>query len=206
MFTILDRRISRAAAGLAVIGAFVVAPMAAQAADTSPTGTDTSGVLSPGYLTFSVPTLGSFDTTLTGVTQTVHTTVGGWNITDARGSHAGYSVNVTASQPQIGTTGATLPADSITISPTVASATSGNVDTTAPVTGASTTQAGTPLAVQLSGTAATIDNATTDTGEGSWDFAADSGSVKSLAVVIPSDTTAGTYGSTLTFTAAAKVL
>src|SRR5450755_3897512 len=104
------QRLTRAAIGLAAVSAFALAPVAAQATgDSGPTGTDTSGVLAPGSLTF-----GSFDTTLTGVTQTVHTTVGAWNITDARGSHAGYSVNVTASVPTTGT--ATLPDGSITIS------------------------------------------------------------------------------------------
>src|SRR5450755_3750098 len=175
------QRLTRAAIGLAAVSAFALAPVAAQAtSDSGPTGTDTSGVLAPGSLTFGVPTLGSFDTTLTGVTQTVHTTVGAWNITDARGSHAGYSVNVTASVPTTGT--ATLPDGSITISPTVAAKATGNDGTTAPATGAVATQVGTPLAVNLSTTAATIDNATTNTGEGSWNFAADTSGVKSLAV------------------------
>jgi hypothetical protein len=200
-------RLARAAIGLAAVCAFAVAPMAAQAANTTgPTGTDTSGQVSAGDLTFSAPALGSFDTTLTGVSQTAHATVGDWNITDARGSHAGYSVMVKASVPTVGTAGATLPDGSITITPTKASATDGNTGTTAPVTGAGTTQASTPPGVNLiAGTATAIDNATTNTGEGSWAFTGDSGDVKSLAVVIPSDTTAGTYGSTLTFTAAAKV-
>jgi hypothetical protein len=54
----------------------------------------------------------------------------------------------------------------------------------------------------LSTTAATIASAVAGTGQGGWDFAADSGVAKSLAVVIPGDASAGAYQSTLTFTTA----
>jgi hypothetical protein len=51
----------------------------------------------------------------------------------------------------------------------------------------------------LGTTAATIQNAIADTGQGKWDFA--SGATR-LAVVIPGDASVGEYSSTLTFTAA----
>ena len=54
----------------------------------------------------------------------------------------------------------------------------------------------------LSATPATIENAPPGTGQGEWDFNADSGATKSLTVVIPADASAGNYESTLTFTAA----
>ena len=53
--------------------------------------------------------------------------------------------------------------------------------------------------------AATIASAVEGTGQGGWDFAADSGVAKSLAVVIPGDAGAGTYQSTLTFRTAPPV-
>jgi hypothetical protein len=48
----------------------------------------------------------------------------------------------------------------------------------------------------------TIASAFAGTGQGGWDFAADSGVAKRLAVVIPGDASAGAYQSTLTFTTA----
>jgi hypothetical protein len=86
---------------------------------------------------------------------------------------------------------------SLTLTPTVATAATGNPATTGPT--ASSAQA-------LSTTAATIDNAPAGAGQGGWDFAADNGTtVNNLAVVIPGDASAGAYSSTLTFTTAPPV-
>ena len=55
---------------------------------------------------------------------------------------------------------------------------------------------------RLSTIAATIANAAAGTGQGQWDFPADTGPTKSLAIVVPGDASAGDYSSTLTFTTA----
>ena len=192
MCRFLAPRVSRVAAGMAVLCAFAVAPVAAQAADTTLSGTLTAGSLSN-----TAPTLGSVDATLTGLTQTLHTTVGSWSVTDATGSNAGYSVTVAASDPTVSGTGHTIgTGSSITLTPSTATAASLNPASTGPVA---------ESAQVLSTTAATIDNAPATTGQGEWDFAADSGSTKSLAVVIPGDASAGAYSSTLTFTTAPPV-
>ncbi len=185
-------RVARIAAGLAVVSAFAVAPVVAQAANTDATGT-----LSAGALSNTAPAVAPFSTTLTGITQTVNTTLGAWNVTDATGGNAGYSVTVTATAPTVaGSAAGAGIGGSITLTPTTATAAAGNPAATGP-----TASAPQPLTT----TAATIDNAAAGTGQGEWDFAADSGAVNSLAVVIPGDASAGQYISTLTFTTAPPV-
>jgi hypothetical protein len=188
----LNPRVARIAAGLAALSAFAVTPIAAQAADTNLTGTLTAGSLSN-----TAPAITPFGATLTGLTQTAHTAVGGWSVTDASGTGAGYAVTVSATAPTVGgSASAAGTGASITLTPTMASAASGNPASTGPVAASAQT---------LSTTAATIDNAVAGTGQGEWDFAADSGTTKSLAVVIPGDAMAGDYTSTLTFTSAPLV-
>ena len=72
MSKFLTPRLTRAAAGLAVLSAFAV-PVAAQAADTDATGT-----LSAGTLTNTAPAFTPFSATLTGLAQTKNTPVGTW--------------------------------------------------------------------------------------------------------------------------------
>jgi hypothetical protein len=190
MHKFLHPRVTRVAASLAVVSAFAVAPMAAQAADTNATGT-----LAAGSLSNVAPVIAPFNTTLTGLTQTVDTTVGASSVTDATGSGAGYSVTVAASVPTVGGvpagagTGSTL-----TLTPAAATAAAGNPATGGPVP--------TTGAQALSTTATTVANAAVGTGQGEWDFAADAGAATSLAVVIPGDASAGYYSSTLTYTTA----
>ena len=188
-------RLFRAALGLAAVGAFAVAPVVAQAATT-----DANGTLTAGGLTNSAPPITAFNLTLDGLTHIVTTQVGAWNVTDATGSNAGYSVTVAASDPIV--TPATGPAvsagtgGSLTLTPSTAAAAANNPAPTGPV--AETAQL-------LSTTAATIDNAPAGTGQGEWDFAADPTGTKSLSIVVPGDASAGTYSSTLTFTTAVPV-
>jgi len=185
-------RVVRTAASLAVLGMFAVAPMAAQAADTPLTGTVTGGALAN-----TAPVVAPFSATLTGLTQTVNTTVGSWNVTDATGSNAGYSVTVAATDPSVNDSPAGAgTGSSIALTPSMATAAALNPASTGPVAASAQT---------LSSTPATIENAPAGTGQGEWDFAADSGSTKSLAVVIPGDASAGAYTSTLTFTTAPAV-
>jgi hypothetical protein len=186
-------RLLRAAAGLGVLSAFAVAATGAQAADTP-----LSIELTAGSLSNTAPVITPFGATLTGLAQTVHTTVGSWSVTDATGSNDGYSVTVSASDPEVeGVAGDAGTGGSITLTPTTASAAPGNSAGTGP-------QAAT--AQSLGTVAASIQNAAAGTGQGDWDFAADSGLVESLAVVIPGDASVGTYTSTLTFTTAAPVV
>jgi len=192
MSKFLTPKVSRVAAGLAVLSAFSVAPVAAQAAETSLAGT-----LSAGSLSDPAPIITPFSATLSGLTQTVHTAVGAWSVTDATGSNAGYSLTVAATAPTVaGSASGAGTGGSITLTPTTASAASGNPTTTGPVA---------TSAQVLGTTAATVDNAIAGTGQGEWDFAADSGETKSLAVVIPGNASAGSYQSTLTFTSAPPV-
>src|ERR1035441_2136037 len=90
-------RVLRVAAGLAVLSAFAVLPIAAQAAESNLEGT-----LSGGALSNTAPTITPFAATLSGVTQTITTKVGAWEVTDATGSNAGYSVTVAATAPTVG--------------------------------------------------------------------------------------------------------
>jgi Ice-binding-like/WxL domain surface cell wall-binding len=140
----------------------------------------------------SAPTITPFTAKLTGLSQTVHTTVGAWSVTDARLANAGYSVTAAASAPTVGgSTSAAGTGGSLTLTPGTASAANNNPPSTGPV----------PTPAQtLSSTAATIENAPTGTGHGQWDFPADAGSTNSLAILIPGDADAGPYSSTLTFT------
>jgi hypothetical protein len=122
---------------------------------------------------------------------------GGWNVTDATGANAGYSVTVEATAPVVaGGDAGTFTGAWMTLTPTTATATAGNPATAGPTAAA---------AQALSTTPATIQTAAADAGQGSWDFAADAGAVENLAVVIPGDASAGTYSSTLTYTAAPPV-
>jgi hypothetical protein len=181
-------RVLRVAAGLAVLSAFAVLPIAAQAAESNLEGT-----LSGGALSNTAPTITPFAATLSGVTQTITTKVGAWEVTDATGSNAGYSVTVAATAPTVGGSAAGAgTGSSVTFTPATATAAAGNPAAAGPV--ATTAQT-------LSPTAATIENAPAASGQGGWDFAAD-GAGKSLAVVIPGNASAGAYSSTLTFTTA----
>jgi WxL domain surface cell wall-binding len=193
MLKFANSRVARVGAGLLVASAVMAVPVAAQAAPTAATGTLTAGALSN-----TAPTITPFATDLTGTTQTVDTAVGAWNVTDATGSNAGYSVTVSATAPTVaGSAAGAGTGGSITITPTAATPAAGNPAATGPVANA---------AQALSPTAATIDNAVAGTGQGEWDFAADNGTTENnLAVVIPGDASAGAYSSTLTFTTAAPV-
>jgi hypothetical protein len=149
-------------------------------------------------MSITAPPIAPFSAMLTGRNQTVSTAVGAWSVTDARGSNAGYSVTVTASAPTVnGSTSAAGTGGSLTLTPSIATAATGNpTPSTGPMPASAQTLSPTPA------TPATIENAPPRTGQGEWDFNADSGATKSLTVVIPGDASAGDYESTLTFTTA----
>jgi hypothetical protein len=159
---------------------------------------DTDTVTTPecaGTLLETAPSIAPFETTLTGVTRTVHTAVGAWSVTDATGSGSGYSVTVTATPPTVnGSEARAGTGGSLTLTPRTAIAAAGNPAQTGPV-------ARSPQV--LDATAATIQHAAPGTGQGEWTFAPDAGNEASLAVRIPGDAGAGVYASTLTFTTAA---
>ena len=149
-------------------------------------------------MAYTAPAITPFALTLNGSTQTVTTAVGAWDVTDATGSNAGYSVTVAASPPTVtGAAGASAgTGSSLTLTPTTATAATGNPALTGPVA------AGAQL---LGTTGTTIDTAAAGTGQGDWDFAADTGGAANLSIVIPGNASAGAYSSTLTFTAASLV-
>lgn len=182
----LNSRVARIVAGLAVVSAFGVAPMAAQAATTNAAGTLTGGTLSN-----NAPAITPFGVTLTGVNQTVTTAVGATTLVDARGTKAGYTVTALASVPTVGGVAADAgTGGSIKLTPGAATATAGNAATTTPTVAAQQT---------LSTTASTIYSSTAIApAEGSWDLA----SGNNLEIVIPGNAKAGAYSSTLTYTTA----
>jgi ethanolamine utilization microcompartment shell protein EutS len=145
-------------------------------------------------LTNTAPAITPFTVKLTGLTQTVHTALGAWDVNDATGTGAGYSVTVAATNPTVdGSAAGAGTGASITLTPTTATAATSNPAPTGPVAEPAQTLGPTP---------STIDNAPAGTGQGEWDFAADNGTNENLAVVIPGDASAGAYSSTLTFTTA----
>ena len=171
-----------------MVSAFAAAPVAAQAADTS-----LSGTLSAGSLSNTAPVIAPFGVTLTGLTQTTNVMVGPWSVTDATGTNDGYNVTVTATAATVNdSTSLAGTGGSLTLTPTTAVAAPGNPASTGPV-------AQSPQV--LSTTGSTIDSAVPGTGQGEWDFAGDSVS-PSLAVAIPGDASTGAYSSTLTYTTA----
>ena len=180
----------RAAVGLAVVGAFAVAPIAAHATTTQATGT-----LTAGGLTVAAPGISTFDVPLTGVTQVIPAQLGAWNVTDATGSNDGYNITVAASAPTVDDAAANAGTDpTLQLTPTTATADTDNPTTAAgPI--ANGVQTLTPDGV-------TVDHAVAGSGQGQWDFAADTGSTANLGIVIPGDASAGAYSSTLTFTVA----
>jgi hypothetical protein len=187
---------ARILTGLVVAAAIAAAPMVAQADTTNATGT-----LSAGGLSVVAPSIAPFTAVLTGVNQTVNAAVGAWNLTDAVGDGAAYNVSVTAGAPSIGGTSiaGSLGATWLALTPTTATADGSNP---APPSTHPVAIVG-PLAVGA--TAVTIENAAVNTGAGKWDFAADSGGTKNLAVTIPGNAAPGAYSDTLTYTIAAGV-
>jgi hypothetical protein len=196
MYKFSTLRLTRAAIGLAAVSAFALAPMAAQADTTIATGT-----LNAGSLSEFAPPITAFSYNLTGVTQAVPAAVGSWTLTDAVGDGAAYNVSVSAGAPTVGGTSiaGSLGTSWLALTPTTATPDASNPapSTTHPVAVAG------PVA--LGATAATIENAAVNTGAGQWDFAADTGLVKNLAVTIPGNAPAGAYSDTLTYTIAAGV-
>lgn len=141
----------------------------------------------------TAPAIAPFAATLTGAAQTIHTAVGAWSVVDSRGTGAGYIVTVAATAPTVdGSSAAAGTGASMTLTPRIPAAAAGNT-ATGPVPAA---------APQLSATAATIATAIPGTGQGGWNFPADTGDVRSLALVIPANAGAGAFSSTLTFTTA----
>jgi hypothetical protein len=142
----------------------------------------------------TAPAIQPFDMMLTGLTQTVHTGVGAWSVTDPTGSDDGYSVTVSTGAPTVdGSNAKAGTGGSLSFTPTAPTAAEGNAATDAFVV--RPTQ-------PLSGNAATIVSAPAGTGQGRWNFTADAGDAESLAVTVPGDTSTGSYSSTLTFTTA----
>ena len=186
----------RTAVALGTVCALAGAPGVAQADTTAATGTLTAGGLS-----VTAPPITPFTATLTGVDQTVSTSVGAWSLTDAVGDGAAYNVSVSAGPPSIGGTSiaGSLGSTWLALTPTTSTNDASNP---APVSTHPVAIAG-PLAVGA--TAVTIENAAVNTGAGKWDFAADTGAVQNLSVTIPGNAVPGAYSDTLTYTIAAGV-
>ena len=195
MSQFLAPRVSRVAVGMAVLDAFAAVPLAAQAADTTATGTLSAASLS-GAAPVSVP----FSATPTGGNQTVNTTVGGWSVTDATGSVHSYTVNVSAGAPTINGTSVagSMGSTWLTLTPTQAipAAKHPAPSTTTPVP--ATAQA-------LEATAATIDGAAADAPVEypiPWKGQPTPGRYHVLGVIYPQGTAAVNFNQAVEFTAA----
>ena len=199
--THLNSRVARIVAGLAVVTAFAVAPMAAQAADTDTTGA--TGTLTGGSLNITSPAdISAINATLGGITQIVTADVGAWSANDATGSNDGYNITLTASAPTVGGVGADAGTGAtLTLG---ASTTPAAPGTDNPVPAASRPVNDGDQVLPATG-GATIDHAILGMGQGLWDFAAVSAANDGLSVVIPGDASAGAYSSTLTYTIATLV-
>lgn len=182
--------VARVVPGAVVVAALAALPLSARAADTNVTGTLTGGLL-----TNTAPAITPFSAALTGVNRAITTGVGGWTITDATGSNAGYSVTVSATAPTVdGSTTKAGTGSSLSLTPSTATAAAGNPATVGP----------TASAPQLLGpSAVTIESAAQGAGQGAWNLPA---VPAGLSVVIPGDARVGAYSSTLTFTAAQPAL
>lgn len=190
-------RVARAGAGIAVLAAFAIVPVAAQAATTTATGTLTAGSLS-----VTAPAITAFNAPLTGNTQTIMAAVGPWSLNDSTGNAAAYHVTVSAGVPAINTTAFTV-AELASMGGTFLTLTPGTATPDASNPAPATTH---PVAIvgplALNGTAVTIEGAAAATGAGQWDFAADT-TTPSLGVIVPGDAAAGSYSDVLTYTIAA---
>jgi hypothetical protein len=141
--------------------------------------------------TISAPVLGDFGTvTLDGTRKAVTTSVGNWSVTDARGTGAGWRVNMEATVPT-NTDATPLTLANASIALTAASA----VTKADSLNGsAAPTAAGGELMV---GGGKTVSAAAVDGGMGVWNFtqAADD-----LTLTVPSDAKVGTTAYTTTIT------
>jgi hypothetical protein len=187
--TILAQASISSAGGVAVNGRLLARDGAVTLSD------DSVAVSHCAALSNTAPAIAPFDATLTGAAQTVLTTVGAWSVTDPSGTDAGYRVTVAASAATVGGVAADA-------------GTGGSVTLTTrdPVAGAGNPVIQGPVAEghaqPLTTTATTIATAGLGSGQGIWNFRADSGAEKSLSVVIPGNARAGPYTRTLTFTTA----
>jgi hypothetical protein len=145
-------------------------------------------------LSLVAPQIEPFEATLTGVTQTVGLALGAWSLHDARSNDAGYRVTVSATTPTVdGSAAGAGTGATVKLTPRAPVATYGNPALAGPEAEPEQT---------LGTTATTIHTADEGSGQGQWDFPADTGETTSLALVIPGDASAGAYSTRLTFTTA----
>lgn len=191
-------RFGRMTARKSVIAALAIAalaPASAQAADS----VGASATFNAGPLTVTAPaTSVSFgDTVLDGrASYDLQGDIGNWNVNDSTGALSGWGVGAQASDP--------APSDG---KPAVTDAVmSMHVPTGVTGTGpAPTISTGDANGfVQLSGAGSKLLDAVQDTGVGSWDVAQDGG--QDIRLVMPYNTRAVRYDSTLTFTVGQKMI
>ncbi len=189
----LTPHILQITAGLAMLCAFAVAPVAAQASESESKTTEAKYTLEGGPLTITAPAIAPFTATLKGTAQVAKTAVGAWTINDARGSNAGYSVTVEASPVEVFPAGAEAPEAAAAGSQLAITGTQATeqeeLGYTAPVPNVTSQP--------LSQTPVTIQNAPVGSGQMQWNVPA---GAEAMEVVIPGNAVLGVYSSTLTFT------
>lgn len=197
--------IRNAAAASALIAALTAASASPAGAQTSATDT-TSVTLTAGSLSFGTG-LAAADfpsTSLSGVAQTVTTSVGNWSVDDSRGSLLGWNVKIGATRftdqngtPADATDDKTLPLASLTLTAPSVSAGGGQAGSLAPVVQPLTTALDNGTAAVAAAVAAPA------TGQGLWNFTQ---GASHLSLVIPSTVPTGTYSSTITTTLSSGAL
>lgn len=170
--------------GAAAMGLAMVMPAVAQDSKTA----GTSALVEPGNLEITQIVVGDFaDRQITGQNQTTVAGLDGYSVTDFRGTGAGWQVTAQASPFVSGDDDLVL----------------GSLTMTKPVVAANGTTSGLPTVVDQATftldavSPVRIASAAVDSGMGKYDFGE-----TDLALSLPADVYAGTYTSTLTFTAA----
>jgi hypothetical protein len=184
MFKFPSGRTARAALGVSVLAA--LAPVAVAQATTQDVTVAVSGASS---VVLSAPTYGNFAAvTLNGSAQDTSASVSAWNVNDATGTGAGWSVNVSADVPHNADSSKTQSGAAMTLAaPTAAAADNTNTATAPAVAGGDI----------LSNGGVNVADAAPGSGQGAWSLAQGSAD---LTLTVPADTLADSYTSTITTT------
>lgn len=148
--------------------------------------TTLQAVINPGTLTLASPTVATISAiTLEGTSQTSTGSLGAITINDNRGTGSGWSVTLTVSDFTCCTPARTIGATNLTINPGLVTTLSGKV---------SGVTSGSSRSLTSSSDAATLMNAVTNSGMGSYRVS------PTLSLAVPGEAFAGTYTATVTIT------
>jgi hypothetical protein len=181
----------RALRAILVAGVATLAfPAASMAADTT---VAVDGTTEP---TLSTPTFGLFaDVVLDGTRKPTTASISDWSVVDARGTGAGWNVNMVATVP---TDGGALPDasdDKTLATATIVPAASATITNPDPLNASAAPTSASPNIRATNG--ATVMTAGTNAGMGTWNFTQ---GANDLTLTVPSDARKGTYTVAITTT------